>query len=213
MPIKVAIVEDNIDYRIGTSLVVKHSEQLKLVGAYERAEDLLYEFDSIQPDVVLMDIGLPGMNGVDASRQLKTKHSEVQIIILSVFEDDENVFQAICAGASGYLNKPVMPERLLTAVEDANEGGTPMSPRIARKVLEMFKQFVPAQKNSYELTEREKEVLKQLVNGDDYKMIAEKLFLSLHTIRAHIRSIYDKLHVHSKSQAVSKALREQVLLS
>ncbi len=211
MPITVAIVEDNPDYRIGTSLVVEHSPLCTLVGSYERAEDLLYEFESIKPQVVLMDIGLPGLNGVEASRQLKSKYPEVQIIILSVFEDDDNVFQAICAGASGYLKKPVMPDRLLEAVEDAHEGGTPMSPRIARKVLEMFKHFAPAQKNNYDLTEREKEVLKLLVNGDDYKLIAERLFLSLHTVRAHIRSIYDKLHVHSKSQAVSKALREQVL--
>ncbi|MBI5214350.1 MAG: response regulator transcription factor [Ignavibacteriae bacterium] len=211
MSIKVAIVEDNPDYRIGTALVVKHSSLCSLVGSYERAEDLLYEFDSVKPEVVLMDIGLPGLNGVEASRQLKNKYPDVQIIILSVFEDDENVFQAICAGACGYLNKPVMPERLVVAVQDAHEGGTPMSPRIARKVLEMFKHFAPAQKNNYDLTEREKEVLKQLVNGDDYKMIAEKLFLSLHTVRAHIRSIYEKLHVHSKSQAVSKALKEQVL--
>jgi DNA-binding NarL/FixJ family response regulator len=211
MSINVAIVEDNPDYRIGTSLVVKHAPQCTLVGSYERAEDLLYEFENIKPHVVLMDIGLPGLSGVEASRKLKENYPDVQIIILSVFEDDENVFQAICAGASGYMNKPVMPERLLEAIEHANEGGTPMSPRIARKVLEMFKQFAPARKTSYELSEREKEVLKLLVDGDDYKMIAEKLFLSLHTIRAHIRSIYEKLHVHSKSQAVSKALKEQVL--
>ncbi|MBI3194146.1 MAG: response regulator transcription factor, partial [Ignavibacteriae bacterium] len=111
MSIKVAIVEDNPDYRIGTVLVVKHSSLCSLVGAYERAEDLLYEFENIKPEVVLMDIGLPGLNGVEATRQLKNKYPEIQIIILSVFEDDENVFQAICAGACGYLNKPVMPER------------------------------------------------------------------------------------------------------
>ncbi|TAK60990.1 MAG: response regulator transcription factor [Bacteroidetes bacterium] len=213
MPIKVALVEDNIDYRTGTSLVLRHSTQCLMVGTYEKAEDLISEFDEILPDVVLMDIGLPGMNGVEASRQLKNCYPNVQIVILSVFEDDENVFKAICAGASGYLKKPVMPERLVGAVEDAYSGGTPMSPKIARKVLDMFKSFAPTARKDYSLSEREKEVLKLLVDGDDYKIIAEKLFISVHTVRAHIRSIYDKLHVHSKSQAVSKALREQIIHS
>ena len=124
---------------------------------------------------------------------------------------NENVFKAICAGASGYVAKPVQPDKLLEAVEQAFAGGTPMSPHIARRVLEMFRQFAPPKKADYNLTAREQEVLELLVQGDDFKTIAEKLFLSNYTIRAHIRNIYDKLHVHSKSQAVSKALKERIL--
>jgi DNA-binding NarL/FixJ family response regulator len=135
----------------------------------------------------------------------------MQVIILSVFEDDDNVFRAICAGAIGYVAKPVMPQQLLEAVENAFNGGTPMSPHIARKVIEMFKQNAPPPKADYHLTERELDVLERLVQGDDYKQIAEKLFLSVFTVRAHLRNIYDKLHVHSKSQAVSKALNERIL--
>ena len=133
--------------------------------------------------------------------------------MLSVYEDDDNVFRAICAGASGYVTKPVMPQQLLDAVEHAFGGGTPMSPHIARKVLEMFKQHVPPAKADYNLTERECEVLRLLTQGDDYKEIADKLFLSIYTIRAHIRNIYDKLHVHSKSQAVATALKQGLIAS
>jgi DNA-binding NarL/FixJ family response regulator len=182
-----------------------------VAGEYGTAEELIDEFDKVSPDVVLMDIGLPGMSGIEAIGQLKRDHPRVEIVVLSVFEDDGNVFRAICAGASGYIAKPAMPQQLLEAVEHAFGGGTPMSPHIARKVLEMFKQNAPPPRADYHLTPREFEVLELLVNGDDYKSIAEKLFLSLFTIRAHIRNIYDKLHVHTKSQAVSKALKENVV--
>lgn len=133
--------------------------------------------------------------------------------MLSVYEDDDNVFRAICAGASGYVTKPVMPQQLLDAVEQAFGGGTPMSPHIARKVLQMFKHYAPPPRADYNLTDRECEVLKLLTQGDDYKQIADKLFLSVFTIRAHIRNIYDKLHVHSKSQAVATALKEGIVSS
>ncbi len=211
MPIAVAIVEDNPDFRLGTSFILRSSKQCTVAGEYERAEELVDAFEDVSPEVVLMDIGLPGMSGIEATALLKRKYPRVQIIILSVFEDDDNVFQAICAGASGYVSKPVQPEKLLEAVEQAFSGGTPMSPQIARKVLEMFRLNVPPKKADYHLTAREQEVLELLVQGDDFKLIAEKLFLSNFTVRAHIRNIYDKLHVHSKSQAVSKALKERIL--
>jgi DNA-binding NarL/FixJ family response regulator len=182
-----------------------------VAGEYGTAEDFIDEFDNISPDVVLMDIGLPGMSGIEAIERLKRDHPRLEIVVLSIFEDDENVFRAICAGASGYLAKPVMPQQLLEAVEHAFGGGTPMSPHIARKVLEMFKQNAPPPRAEYRLTPREFEVLELLVQGEDYKTIAEKLFLSLFTVRAHIRNIYDKLHVHTKSQAVAKALKENVV--
>jgi DNA-binding NarL/FixJ family response regulator len=211
MPIAVAIVEDNKDLRVGTEYVLKSSPAFEVVGAYEKAEDLIEKFEEIMPEVVLMDIELPGMSGIEATSILKKEHHHLQIVILSVFEDDENVFQAICAGACGYISKPVMPNQIADVVEQAFSGASPMSPHIARKVLEMFKQHLPPPKADYNLTAREIEVLDMLIQGYDNKMIAEKMFLSTYTVRAHIRNIYDKLHVHSKSQAVAKALKERLV--
>lgn len=211
MAITVALVEDNADLRVGTTYVLKASPAFEVVGSFEKAEDLIENFDELLPDVILMDIELPGMNGIEATGILKKEHPHVQIVILSVFEDDDNVFKAICAGACGYVAKPVMPSQVLDLVEQAFAGASPMSPHIARKVLNMFKQHLPPPKADYNLTPRELEVLDLLIQGFDNKMIAEKLFLSTFTIRAHIRNIYDKLHVHSKSQAVAKALKENMI--
>lgn len=211
MPISVAIVEDNPDMRLGTASILRTSRGCAVVGEYETAEELLDAFAAITPDVVLMDLGLPGMSGIEAIASLKRDHPRVEIVVLSVFEDDDNVFRAICAGASGYIAKPVMPRDLLEAVEDAFGGGTPMSPRIARKVLEVFKLNAPPPKADYCLTARELEVIQLLVRGEDYKSIADNLFISVFTVRAHIRNIYDKLHVHTKSQAVAKALNEKLV--
>ncbi|KAA0231934.1 response regulator transcription factor [bacterium] len=211
MSITVAVVEDNPNLLAGTSYILRASPSYKVVGEYPHAEGLLDEVDDCKPDVVLMDIGLPGMSGIAATAELKRRYPHMQIIILSVFEDDENVFQAICAGACGYIAKPVMPAELLEAVEQAFGGSSPMSPKIARKVLELFRRHMPPPRADYNLTERELEVLDLLTQGADHKQIAEKLFLSPYTIRAHLRNIYDKLHVHSKSQAVAKALQERLL--
>jgi len=211
MPIAVAIVEDSPDIRMGTSFVLRSSKACTVVGEYETAEELIDTFSEVRPEVVLMDLGLPGMSGIEAITELKRDHPRLEIIVLSVFEDDNNVFRAICAGASGYITKPATPQQLVEAVEHAFGGGTPMSPHIARKVLDMFKQHLPPPMSDYDLTPRELEVLQLLVHGEDYKSIADKLFLSVFTVRAHIRNIYDKLHVHSKSQAVVKALRENVI--
>jgi DNA-binding NarL/FixJ family response regulator len=212
MPVTVAIVEDNADYRLGASYVLRSSPGVVVSGEFPRAEEFLGSLAETVPDVVLMDISLPGMSGIEATRRVKARYPRVQIVILSVHEDDENVFQAICAGAIGYLTKPAPPAALLEAVEYAFGGGTPMSPHIARRVLEMFKKHLPPPQADYHLTDRETAVLERLVEGDEYKQIAESLFISLFTVRAHLRNIYDKLHVHSKSQAVSKALQEHLLL-
>ncbi len=213
MPICVAIVEDNPDFRLGTSLILKTSPGYLVVGEFVSAEDLLEGIDDIHPDVVLMDISLPGMTGIEATRILKERKPRVQIVILTVHEDNDTVFRAICAGAIGYVTKPVLPASLLEAVDFAFGGGTPMSPHIARRVLQMFREFHPPRKADYQLTDREISVLERLVDGDDYKQIADALFISLFTVRAHLRNIYDKLHVHSKSQAVAKALQEHLLPS
>jgi len=213
MSVAVAIVEDHPDIRMGTSFILRSSKTVSVVGEFAKAEDLLRQFGEIKPDVVLMDVHLPGMSGIQATGILKSRYPRVEIVILSVLEDDDNIFRAICAGASGYVTKPVMPNQLLESVEQAFSGGTPMSPHIARKVLQMFKQNVPPPKADYNLSARELEVLELLTQGADFKLIAEKLFLSPFTVRAHIRNIYDKLHVHSKSEAVAKALKEQVVSS
>jgi len=211
MPIAVALVEDHRDMREGTSLILRSSPGVSVVGEYSTAEELFAGFHDPFPDVVLMDINLPGMSGIEATARLKNEHPRIEIVVLSVLEDDDNIFRAICAGASGYLTKPVMPRDLVDAVEHAFGGGTPISPHIARKMLDLFRQKLPAPREEYQLTPRELDVLERLVQGDDYQQIADRFFLSLFTVRAHIRNIYDKLHVHSKSQAVAKALREKVL--
>ena len=213
MSISVAIVEDNPDYRLGTSMMLTNSRKFQVVGEYEQAETLIDDFPDVTPDVVLMDIGLPGISGIEAAARLKREYPYVQIIMLTVYDDDEKVFQAICAGASGHVSKNVNAEKLVEAVEDAFNGGTPISPHIASRVLQMFKDNLPTKNISYSLTKRELKVLEHLVQGDDYKTIADKLFLSNYTVRAHTRNIYDKLHVHSKSQAVAKALKENLLLA
>ena len=197
---------------MGTSYVLRSSPGIVVAGAYSSAEDFFDEIQEHMPDVVLMDIGLPGgMSGVDATALLKKKYPKIEVIMFSVYEDDDNLFQAICAGASGYVTKPIMPQQLIEAVSQASSGGTPMSPHIARKVLRLFRQYTPPPRADYDLTPRELEILECLVQGNDYQMTADKLFLSIYTVRAHIRNIYEKLHVHSMSQAVSKALTERVL--
>jgi DNA-binding NarL/FixJ family response regulator len=210
-PISVAIVEDNPDYRLGTSYILRTSPGFSVIGEYASAEAFFAALPAARPDVVLMDISLPGLSGIDAIGRLRADHPNVQAVVLSVHEDGEHVFQAICAGAVGYLTKPVMPALLTEAVESAFAGGTPMSPRIARRVLDMFRTYVPPPQADYNLTEREVAVLERLVEGDGYKEIAGTLCISVYTVRAHLRNIYEKLHVHSKSQAVSKALKERLI--
>lgn len=211
VPITVAIVEDNADYRLGISYVLAASRGVTVFGEYASAEAFFTALETGAPDVVLMDVGLPGMSGIEAIEQLRTSAPRVQPVVLSVHEDDDHVFRAICAGAVGYLTKPVLPGDLLDAIEAAFGGGTPMSPHVARRVLEMFRQHAPPRHADYNLSAREIDVLERLVQGNGYREIADTLFISVYTVRAHLRNIYDKLHVHSKSQAVSKALQEGLL--
>jgi DNA-binding NarL/FixJ family response regulator len=209
--IAVSIVEDNADYRMGLAGLLRSSPSMTVMGEYGTAEDFFDAAPGAVPDVVLMDLQLPGMSGIEAIRRLRERLPRVGAVVLSVHDDGEHVFQAVCAGAIGYLTKPVTPSDLIESVEAAFGGGTPMSPQIARQVLEMFRTYAPPQQADYNLTEREVAVLERLVDGDGCKDIAQALFISVYTVRAHLRNIYDKLHVHSKSQAVSKALRERLL--
>lgn len=207
----VAIVEDHEDLRSSLCLILNTTPGFACVGCYGRCEDLLEELETISPGVILMDIGLPGMSGIEGVRRVKALQPEIQILMLTIYEDDVQVFQAICAGAGGYLLKKASPVEILQAIEQVIAGGVPMTASVAQKVIKMFRDFAPKPETCEDLTPREYEVLKALVEGLDYKQIAQRHFISLDTVRNHIRHIYEKLHVHSKTEAVTKALRQRLV--
>jgi DNA-binding NarL/FixJ family response regulator len=209
MPIRVAIVEDHDDFREGLYHVLRGTEGFACVGRYPSAETAIERMPPA--DVVLLDIGLPGKSGIETLPDLKAKHPGAQVIMLTGLDDDDSIFEAILAGANGYMLKKTPPARLLQAIEEAAAGGMPMAPFVARKAIELFRKFVPAGSPEADLTLREREILALLVDGLGYAHIAERLFISLDTVRNHIRHIYEKLQVHSKSQAVAKALKQRLV--
>ena len=210
-PIAVAVVEDHPDLRKSLSLILAATPGYACAGSYDRCEELLEDLPSINPQVILMDIGLPGMSGIEGIQRVKALKSDIKILVQTIYEDDDSVFRAICAGADGYVLKKAPPLELLQAIEQAVEGGVPMSPSIAHNVIKMFKDFAPRQEQTVGLTARELELLKSLADGLDYKQIAERHYISTDTVRNHIRHIYEKLHVHSKSEAVAKAFRQRLV--
>ncbi len=210
--IEILIVEDNDLFRKTLTDFINQSNDMKCNYNYISCEDALtgIEDNKLEPDIILLDIGLPGMNGIEGIPNFKKVTPLSKIIMLTIQDDDESVFKAICKGASGYLLKDSSSEKILESIKEVIGGGAPMNSAIAAKVIKMFRNFVPEPKE-YNLTDREKEILKFLVDGLSKKQIAEKLFLSYHTIDSHIRKIYDKLEVHSGSSAVVKALRENLI--
>jgi len=206
-PIHVAIVEDQERTREGLALLIDGTEGLATVGRFGSMEAALEGLSGKSCDVALLDIGLPGMSGIEGVRRLKAIVPAIQILMLTVFADNDHVFEAICAGASGYLLKDTPPERLVAAIRELHEGGAPMSPEIARKVVTMFSTIAPRPAEDLELSKRERELLVLLADGHSYKTAAKSLSISLDTVRFHIRNVYEKLHVHSKSEAVLYALR------
>lgn len=204
----VAIVEDKRDIREGLKNLLNTYEGYQCIADYPNAESALQELGQVRPDVVLMDIDLPGMTGIECVRKLKPMQPKMEFIMLTVLTDDEQIFEALKAGASGYLEKNVFPTALLSAINEAKEGGAPMSPSIARKVIASFR-IVP--KRGYDLSDREREVLSHLCKGENYRQIAEKLFISTNTVRFHLKNIYKKLQVNSKYEAVIKANNENIL--
>lgn len=204
--LRVAIIEDHDDFREGLVHVLNFTEGFECVGSFSSVEEALPRFP--QADVVLLDIHLPGKSGIEAIASLKERHPPTQIIMLTVFDDDDHVFRAIIGGADGYILKKTPPVQVLSSIQDAAAGGTPMTPFIARRVIELFKHYAPESKEEYSLSPRELEILNQLVLGLDNQEIADKLFISKETVRNHIKHIYEKLHVHSKSQAVAKAIKQ-----
>lgn len=209
--IRVAVVEDQPTLREGFATLIEETPGYQCTGTFGSAEDALEGIPQSLPDIVLMDIGLPGMSGIEATRELKQRYPDLNCVVITVYDDDARIFEALCAGATGYLLKKTEPSRLMAGIREAQEGGAPMSPRIARSVVKLFRGVKPPEAADYDLTPHELRILKLLVDGYGYRMVAEELDVSVNTVRFHIKQIYGKLQVHSKSEAVSKALRSGLL--
>jgi DNA-binding NarL/FixJ family response regulator len=209
--IRVAIVEDERDIRECLTLLVNGTAGYTCTGSFRSMEEALEKIPQQLPDVVLSDIGLPGMSGIDGVRLLKERHPQLLTLMLTVYDDDERIFEAICAGACGYLLKKTPPARLLDSLKEAVGGGAPMSPEVARRVITLFREFRPPERAHYELTPHETRLLKLFVEGHNYKTAAVELHVSVNTVNFHVRSIYSKLQVHSRSEAVAKALLNRLV--
>ena len=207
MPIQVALVEDDEVIRANLSHRIGGNSSFRLLRSYADAETALADLPRHKPDVVLMDINLPGMDGIACVRQLKPKMPNTQFIMLTVYEDSNRLFKSLMAGASGYLLKRTTPAKLLAAIREAREGGSPMTPQLARRVVQHFQQLPEPSTDVQRLTPREKEVLEQLAKGFRYKEIVDNLHISSGTLHSYIRSIYEKMHVHSRTEAVVKFLQ------
>src|SRR5688572_15597379 len=210
--IKVIIFDDNQNLRLSLYQLIHGCAGFECVGAFEDCSNLIRNIKNTKPNVVLMDIGMPGINGIEAVKMIREKYPDLKILMQTVFEDNEKIFQSILAGASGYILKNTAPTRILDFIKETYEGGAPMSPSVATKVLKiMASQSTPETVNTFNLTEREKEVLSCLVKGMSYKLIADACFISIDTVRGHIRNIYEKLHVHSKGEAIATAIRDKIV--
>lgn len=212
MDIRVVIFEDNLLLRESLFQLINGSPGFTCVNAFANCDDIISNIKKTNPDVVLMDIQMPGKDGIEGVKIIKKNFPEIKIMMQTVVEDEEKIFASICNGASGYLLKTTTPSRLLLAILEVHEGGAPMTPAIAGKVLEKFRRQSPLSSGELnDLSVREKEILKCLVEGMSYKMIASSCKISIDTVRFHIRNIYEKLHVSSKSEAVAKALRRDII--
>ena len=208
MEIRVAIVEDHKKLREGLVQLVDITPGYTMVGAFSSGEKILQKIEQCRPDVILMDIQMPGVNGIEAVQIIRKSGYDIKIIMQTVFEDDDKIFAAICAGASGYILKNTSPEKFMEAIAEAYHGGAPMTGSIAAKVLQMFKHQSNVQPEQIgELSDREKEILGCLVKGMSYKMIADECNISYDTVRFHMKNIYGKLHVASMTEAVAKAIQ------
>ncbi len=211
MEIKVVIFEDNQLLRESLFQLINGTEGYSCTGTFPNCNDIIYNIKKTEPQVVLMDIQMPGKTGIEGVKMIKENFPEIKVIMQTVVEDEEKIFASICNGASGYLLKNTTPSRLLEAIKEVNEGGAPMTPAIAQKVIEKFRKQSPSSSDEMNsLTDREKEILECLVEGMSYKMIAANCEIAIDTVRFHIRNIYEKLHVNSKSEAVVKAIRGKI---
>jgi len=209
--IRVAIIEDQARIRDGLRALIDGTDGYCCSGTFASMEEALPRIRSELPDVVLVDIGLPGMSGIEGIRILKDASPSLAFVVLTVYDDDKRIFDALCAGARGYLLKNTPPARLLECLREVIEGGAPMSPEVARRVIDLFQQIQQPITPEHGLTPHEMRLVKLLVEGHNYQTAAAELHVSVNTIRFHMRSIYSKLHVHSKAEAVSKALRTRII--
>lgn len=206
--IRIAIVEDNNTLRKSLAQLFDNTENMECVVSLPNLLNVVSEFRKARPDIVLMDIGLPNISGIEGVPTVMENFDKIQVLMFTVFDDDEKIFEAIEAGACGYLLKKSSPEEITDAIVSLYHGGAPMSASIARKVIQSFQHIPFAYKEDFQLTTRENEILHSLVEGLSYRKLAEKYFISISTVRTHIRHIYEKLHVNSKAQAVAKALKK-----
>lgn len=210
--IRVAIFEDNKHLRETFELLLNHTDGFICTGAWPDCRNIITNLEVYPSDIVLMDIEMPGMNGIAATKLVKEHFPTIHILIQTIFFEDEHIFNAICAGASGYILKSTTPDGYIEAIKDVQTGGSPMTPGIARRVLELFKdKLQPVASKDYNLTTQEKKVLQLLVSGKSYKMIAAELFVAPDTVKTHISNIYAKLHVHSGTEAVALALKDKIV--
>jgi len=208
---KLLIYEDNPQLREGLAMLINGSEGFEVLSAFKNCNNIVEEVTAWKPDVILMDIDMPGINGIEGLKKVRTVDQEVKVLMLTVFDDNKNVFQAISNGANGYILKKTPPARLLEYITEAQTGGAPMTASIATQVLKMFTSMNSEKGEDYNLSDREKQVLQFLVEGYSYKMIASEMFIAIDTVRSHIKKIYEKLHVNSKSEAVAKAFKDKLV--
>jgi DNA-binding NarL/FixJ family response regulator len=209
--IKAAVIEDLREIREGLTTLINFTEGFRCTGSYRSVEEALAKLNQDVPDVLLSDIGLPGMSGIEGVRLLKQRYPSMQVLMLTVYDDDDRIFDALCAGASGYLLKRTPPVKLLESIREAMSGGAPVSPEVATRMIKFFREFHSAERSEYELTPHETRLLKLLTEGYNYTTAAEKLGVSYNTIKFHVRHIFEKLQVHSKSEAVVKAMRDRLV--
>ena len=209
--IKVLIYEDNPQLREGLTMLIDGSEGYTVQAAYKNCNHVVDEVEAWKPDVILMDIDMPGINGLEGLKLIRQNNDQVKVLMLTVFDDNKNVFEAIKHGANGYILKKTQPAKLLEFIAEAASGGAPMTSSIATQVLKMFSELENKKQTDYRLSDRETEVLKFLVNGYSYKMIASEMVIAIDTVRSHIKKIYEKLHVNSKSEAVAKAFKDKIV--
>jgi len=207
----ILVYEDNNDFREALVQLINSTGNYECAGAYRHCNNIVLELSASKPRVILMDIDLPEMNGIEGVRLARAADSEIKIIMLTVFDDNKSVINAICAGASGYLLKKNCFNRLFESIEEVLQGGAPMSAGIARMVLEFVATSSPVSSENYNLTTRETTVLTHLVKGFSYKMIASSMDISIETVKTHIRNIYEKLQVHNQSEAVAKAIKNRII--
>lgn len=209
--LQIVLVEDLREVREGLTMLINGTQGFHCAGSHRTMEDALAHLEGTPPDAILTDIGLPGMSGIEGIRILRARFPDVPMLALTVYDNDDNIFAALCAGASGYLLKNTPPARLLESLREVINGGAPMSPEVARRVVKLFREFRPPERADCRLTPQETELLKLLVEGHHYKTAAQHLGITTNTVSFHLKNIYTKLQVHSKTEAVAKALREHLI--